>query len=188
MSTGLSMAGIESRTNKRIMVSKQVQIMNMKINKQLPVSTNYNDSYFNHTARYPTGQLDSITGYTTSMQQRMRQNLKVGQCVKQSPEKQHDMGLTKWKHEPAPTTGLALLVVYLLQTDKPIGNTTIIKLGHPFMVSLTDGMFRCLAHYSLLDKFISGCLALPLYKFFKLRWQEGEARGEKVLQSHKSQR
>lgn len=41
--------------------------------------------------------------------------------------------------------------------------------------------------YSLLDQFISCGLALSPDKFFKLRWQEGEAGGEKVLQSNKSQ-
>lgn len=161
--------------------------MNVKINKQLPISTNYNGSYFNHAARYPTWQLHTLTGYTTSAQQRMRWNSKVRWRVKQSPERQRDMGLTKWtrwKHEPASTTGLALLVVYLLQTYKPMGgNTTMIKSGNKLMVSLTDEMYRCLAHwhYSLLDQFISDCLALSLYKLLKLRWQEGEAGGEKVL-------
>lgn len=89
----------------------------MKINKQQLVSTNYNGSYFSHAARHPIGLLHGLTGYTTGSQQRMQWDPKVRQCVKQSPERQLDMGLTKWtrwKHETAPTMGLALLVVYIL--------------------------------------------------------------------------
>ncbi len=99
------------------MVSNWVQITNMKINKQQLVSTNYNGSYFSHAARHPIGLLHGLTGYTTGSQQRMQWDPKVRQCVKQSPERQLDMGLTKWtrwKHETAPTMGLALLVVYIL--------------------------------------------------------------------------
>lgn len=59
------------------------------------------------------------------------------------------------------------------------------------MFSLTDRLlWDSLANwqYSLLDQFISCGLALSLDKLFKLRRQEGEAGGEKVLQSNKSQR
>lgn len=103
----------------RIMVSRQVQITNMKINKQQPVSTNYNVSYFSHAARHSTGLLHGLTGYTTGMQQRVQCNPQLRNCVKQSPDRQPDMSPTKWtrwKLEPAPTTGLAALVVYILQT------------------------------------------------------------------------
>lgn len=79
---------------------------------------NYDGSFFNHAASYSAGQLQGLTGYTTAMQQKMQCNPQVGCCVKQSPERQPDMGLTKWtrwKHEPKPTTGLAVLAVYILQ-------------------------------------------------------------------------
>lgn len=79
-----------------------MQITNMKIIKQQQVSTNYNGSYLSHAARHPTGLLHGLTDYTISMQQRMQWNPKVRQRVKKSPERQPDMGQTKWtrwKHE-----------------------------------------------------------------------------------------
>lgn len=66
----------------------------------------------------------------------------------------------------------------------------MISPGNQLIVSLTDSLFRDYQvshHYSLLDQLFSGGLALPLDKLFKLRWQEREAAGEKVLQSDKSQ-
>lgn len=55
---------------------------------------------------------------------------------------------------------------------------------------MTDFLFQDYQvnqHYSLLDQFFSGSLALSLDKLFKLRWQEREAAGEKVIESDKSQ-
>lgn len=72
-----------------------------------------------HAARHPAGLLHGLTGYSTGTQQRMPWSPKVRQSVKQSPERQSDMGLTKWtrlKHETAPTIGLALLVMYYRPT------------------------------------------------------------------------
>lgn len=77
-----------------------MQITYTKTNKHKQVCTNYSGSYLNHAARYPSMLL---TDCATGTQQKMHWNPKVREYVKQSSERQPDMGLTKWtrwKHDP----------------------------------------------------------------------------------------